>query len=365
MERVIGTLPKLISSRSNPHASLVNSISRRYKCEMITTFGETYLADDWISATGQPRSTGIRADPFPNADDPDFFFLAPTWQPALLADAELDCMRAVLGSEGVSPVPFQIRGKKYFRVRLGNGAVAGSQSAGSDDPHRRRRSNFVRVQSTELSEGADGQVAPVGVLAYGLVHHYVAVFINGTPMAFAFIECIRSSKDRLGKRVIAARGSCRSKRTTRRRGLTRYSLANTPLVGTTLACTLLFGTTLTSTRLVGTTLAGTTLAGITLATTAHTGTALAGGTVSGTTPVDPTPTGTTSPGDTPPGCPVAGCSACSQPPRIRGWGRAKTGGAAEGVKDSWGPSASASPYQRARRLPIGWGEQNTKNSSCA
>lgn len=147
--------------------------------------------------------------------------------------------------------------------------------------------------------------------------------------------------------------------------LASYSLANTPLVGTTLACTLLFGTTLTSTRLVGTTLAGTTLAGITLATTAHTGTALAGGTVSGTTPVDPTPTGTTSPGDTPPGCPVAGCSACSQPPRIRGWGRAKTGGAAEGVKDSWGPSASASPYQRARRLPIGWGEQNTKNSSCA
>lgn len=176
------------------------------------------------------------------------------------------------------------------------------------------------------------------------------------------IICRRVS---IARRVIAARGSCRSKRTTRRRGLTRYSLANTPLVGTTLACTLLFGTTLTSTRLVGTTLAGTTLAGITLATTAHTGTALAGGTVSGTTPVDPTPTGTTSPGDTPPGCPVAGCSACSQPPRIRGWGRAKTGGAAEGVKDSWGPSASASPYQRARRLPIGWGEQNTKNSSCA
>lgn len=39
----------------------------------------------------------------------------------------------------------------------------------------------------------------MSVSAYELVLHQVAVFAGGAPLAFAFIECIRSGKDLLGK----------------------------------------------------------------------------------------------------------------------------------------------------------------------
>lgn len=88
---------------------------------------------------------------------------------------------------------------KYARVRLETGVVAGSQSASSDDGNSRRRSNIVRVRSTDRVETAPGVVQEVSVSSYGLVLHYVAVFAGGAPLTFAFIECIRSGRDRLGK----------------------------------------------------------------------------------------------------------------------------------------------------------------------
>lgn len=77
--------------------------------------------------------------------------------------------------------------------------MAGSRSCPSDDDGARRRNNFVRVQSSDRVEGADGAEQAVNVTVYGLVLHYVAVFASGTPLAFDPIECIRSGGDRLGK----------------------------------------------------------------------------------------------------------------------------------------------------------------------
>lgn len=187
MERVIGTLPKLITSQSKPHVSLVNSISARYKSEVNATFGETYAPSDWSEATGVKPPIGQREFQFPAAEDRDFLFLTPSCKPSFLDGGELQGMRAVLEAEDVLNVPDDIRGKKYFRVRLGNGMVAGSRAAGPDDPRRRRRSIFVRVRSTDLTEGADGHVSEVNVLVFGLAHRYMASFVDTGPKAFAYI----------------------------------------------------------------------------------------------------------------------------------------------------------------------------------
>lgn len=200
MERLNGTLPKLVRSRSNPYLSLVKSISRKYQAELITAFGETFLPEEWAEANGKihPLTSAVET-PFPSGDNSRFVLLPSRSKPALPSGLELDAMKAVLAEERVDPVLDAICGLKYLRVRLENGVVAGSRSCPSDDGGARRRYNFVRVRSSDRAEGADGAEKAVSVTVYGPVLHYVAVFAFGSPMAFDYIECIRSGGDRLGK----------------------------------------------------------------------------------------------------------------------------------------------------------------------
>lgn len=200
MERLIGTLPKLVGSRLNAYPSLVKSMSRKYQAELITAFDKTFLPEEWAKANGKIHpSISLVETPFPSGVNSRFVLLPPRSKPAMLSGVELDAIKAVLTAERVDPVPDAIRGLKYFRVRLENGVVAGSRSCPSDDDGARRRNIFVRVRSSDRVEGADGAEQAVHVTVYGLVFHYVAVFASGTPSAFAYIECIRSGKDRLGK----------------------------------------------------------------------------------------------------------------------------------------------------------------------
>lgn len=105
----------------------------------------------------------------------------------------------MLAVEGVYDVPEPVRSMKYDRIRLTTGVVAGSKAAFSDDVSARRRSNFVRVQSTNRVKTAAGGEEEVSIQTYGLLLHYVAVFARGSPRAFAYIECIRSGRDLHGK----------------------------------------------------------------------------------------------------------------------------------------------------------------------
>lgn len=200
MERLIGTLPRLVGSRSSPYPSLVKSISRKYQAELITAFGERFLPDAWSAANGKLSSSKKSAEQtYPMVGGSDFVLLPPRQKAVLLVGPELAAMHAVLAVEGVEPVPGHVRGMKYGRVRLANGVVVGSKAAPSDDDSMRRRSNFVRVRSTDRVETSSGGVQEVSVQTYGLVLHYVAVFAGGAPRAFAYIECICSGRDRLGK----------------------------------------------------------------------------------------------------------------------------------------------------------------------
>ena len=65
MERYIGTLLRLMRSRSSPHAALTKAITRRYSAELITTFGETYAPDEWASASGKSLVAVSKEASFP------------------------------------------------------------------------------------------------------------------------------------------------------------------------------------------------------------------------------------------------------------------------------------------------------------
>lgn len=112
-------------------------------------------------------------------------------------------MQQVLGaallSQGMAAMPSQIRGRKHFLARLDSGTLAGSQSAASDGIENKRGNNLVRVRSTDLERGADGVAREVALVTYGPVLHFFAVFINGSPKAYADSECVRSAPDQLGK----------------------------------------------------------------------------------------------------------------------------------------------------------------------
>lgn len=113
-----------------------------------------------------------------------------------LHDSKLAHMKAVLTLEKIAEFPSEILGKKYSRLRLPNGQVAGSVRTTLSQGNR-RRDHLVRVRSTcrKRAQGAE-EVVPVNV--YDAVHHYVVVYSEQKPMAFAYIECIKASADRRG-----------------------------------------------------------------------------------------------------------------------------------------------------------------------
>jgi len=58
MERMIGTLGQLIRSHSRPVASLEENLTRQCKADLITSFGQQFLPQEWAAATGKPPKQG-------------------------------------------------------------------------------------------------------------------------------------------------------------------------------------------------------------------------------------------------------------------------------------------------------------------
>jgi len=108
-------------------------------------------------------------------------------------------MRAALLQDSAINVPLAIESKKYYRAKLAPGKVAGSAPVGSDSDKHRRRNYLVRINSTERFFLPDRTVGKRLVSTFGAVLHYAAVFIDGRPMSFAYVERVKSAKDRSGK----------------------------------------------------------------------------------------------------------------------------------------------------------------------
>jgi len=199
-ERLIGSLPDLIGSRSEPHPSLTNAIHAKYKAELVTTFGETFCPAEWSDATGLPlggADTGRRGTlSFPPGADEQVYLLPPRTRPFELCGAELDHLRAALILEQVMDLPNQIMAIKFFRLKLTNGVVAGSAATKTA---RTRRNNLLRIAAVDERENRAGVRQEYPIDVYGLALFYIVVVIRNQPMAFAYIECIKSAADRDGK----------------------------------------------------------------------------------------------------------------------------------------------------------------------
>jgi len=113
-------------------------------------------------------------------------------------------MRAVLDHEQAIQVPLIIRAKKYSRAKLASGTIAGSKKVGSDCDKHRPRNYLVGIDSAEQFELPDGSIGQRPVSTFGAVLHYAFAFIDGEPMAFAYVERAMSAKDRRGRCGYAA-----------------------------------------------------------------------------------------------------------------------------------------------------------------
>ena len=121
-----------------------------------------------------------------------------------LGRAELDCMRAVLIKGNADEVPLQSLAEKYDRAKLASGKNSGSKPVGSDCDKRRRRKYMIRVNSQEAFFLPDGFVGERPILTFETILHCAAVFIGGPAIAFAYVECVKSDKDRPGQYGYAA-----------------------------------------------------------------------------------------------------------------------------------------------------------------
>lgn len=203
MERYIGTLPRLIKSKSHPYPALANAVSSKYKSEIVTSFAERHLGAEWRAATGTADAPGgaipARGFLLTNADESTTVLLPRSDAPRYLTGSELQNLKATLTLEGARDVPDEIYAKKYFRLELPSGVLVGSSRSSSDDDTHKRRNNCVRIQSTARRRRQDGSVEVYELSTYGLVHHFALVLIEDQPRSFACIECVKSAADRAGR----------------------------------------------------------------------------------------------------------------------------------------------------------------------
>jgi len=172
-ESLIGTLTRLIRSRRFPYAALTTAVSAKYSAELVTTFAETHVPEAWAEATGKPvrRESQTPAGTFSVCNEPNIDLLPPRRAAAALVGQELVQLKAVLELEGAFNVPARIFAKKYFRMRLANGQIAGTVSS-LEEAGDRRRDHLVRVRShmrQAVRRGRGVEEVPANV--YGAVHH--------------------------------------------------------------------------------------------------------------------------------------------------------------------------------------------------
>lgn len=97
MERHVGVLARLITSRSNPHANLCAAIRNTYLAELVTGFGETNLPKKWAAATGEnskdnhPKGSFVVPNVTEELQDP--VLLPPCGPAKALEGQELGSMR--------------------------------------------------------------------------------------------------------------------------------------------------------------------------------------------------------------------------------------------------------------------------------
>jgi len=92
-------------------------------------------------------------------------------------------------------LPDQIAAIKFFRLELSNGVIAGSAATKTV---RTRRDNLLQISVVEKRQSGRGTEEEYSVTVCGLALVYAVEFIR-EPMAFAYVELVKSTADRDGK----------------------------------------------------------------------------------------------------------------------------------------------------------------------
>eukprot|EP00170_Pyropia_yezoensis_P003224 contig_13478_g3231 len=126
----------------------MNVISCKYEAELLTAFGETFCPSERARATGVPVACDdIRGSfAFPPGEDADVILLPPRSSASKLLSPELEHLKTALGLEGVLNVPEIILAKKYARLQLSCGTIAGS---GVGAGGIKRRNNLLQINSED------------------------------------------------------------------------------------------------------------------------------------------------------------------------------------------------------------------------
>lgn len=88
---------------------------------------------------------------------------------------------------------------------MSGGTISGSNPIGADRGNwsSRRRSYLLQVNLTERRRTARRQVEVLPVRSFGAALHYAVVFVDAYPAACAYVERVKSAKDRAGRGAMA------------------------------------------------------------------------------------------------------------------------------------------------------------------
>lgn len=95
--------------------------------------------------------------------------------------------------KGVLNVPGVMFAKKYGRLQLSCGTIAGSALAARG---MRQRNSLLHINSEDPVRRPSGSFELVPMTTYGLALHYAVVYIYHF-QAFVYLDCVTSSVDRL------------------------------------------------------------------------------------------------------------------------------------------------------------------------
>lgn len=104
-------------------------------------------------------------------------------------------LKTALFLKGVVNIPDAILAKKYARLQLPSGVVSRSLMAAEAT---NRRNYLLQVHVEDLVRRSSGAAQSVLMTTYGLAMQYAVVLVD-KPFAFAYVECIKPSVDRLGR----------------------------------------------------------------------------------------------------------------------------------------------------------------------
>jgi len=218
LERLIGTLPAMVRSRSRPHASLTNALTKKHQAELICSFFNANCPAEWAAATGAGEDGGSVDDngavdtggggdggghghglrwkmPLPNAEDCAVTLLPPVGGAHELVGEELAALRnydAALADAHPTPV-------KLYKVQLRGKAIVDAKDNRADLRAARRRTSLLQIRSSDRRLLRGGRVETFERRTYGVVEHFLLCDGPGGVTALAFLRLVCSRRDPTGK----------------------------------------------------------------------------------------------------------------------------------------------------------------------